>query len=83
MLSLSYIKRVVFGSSFKRVQEVIKRVHEKCGQNKVYTFFDMLNCAVQYGAGFHDYLIFAFYDMNHKQRGTYMTRLRNKRLMLC
>lgn len=80
MLSLSYIKRVVFGSSFKRVQEVINKVHEKCGQNKVYTFFDMLNCAAQYGAGFHDYLIFAFYDMNHKQRNSYMTRLRNKRL---
>ncbi|MBQ9167024.1 MAG: carboxylate--amine ligase [Oscillospiraceae bacterium] len=81
MKQLRYICRVLFGASFKKLFQVINRVHEKCGQNKIYTFFDILNCAVRYGAGYYDYLIFAFYDMNAKQRATYMTRVRNKRLI--
>ena len=75
-----YIFRVLRGASFKKLFSVIDRVHEKSGQNRVYTFFDMINCALRYGAGYHDYLIFAFWDMNHKQRNTYLTRVRNKRL---
>lgn len=39
----------------------------------------MLWCAVRYGAGYHDYLIFAFWDMNSKQRSTYVTRVKNKK----
>jgi glutathione synthase/RimK-type ligase-like ATP-grasp enzyme len=81
MGKLRYITRVMFGASLKRMTDIVNQVHEKCGQNRVYTFLDMINCAIQYGAGYHDYLIFGFYDMNHRQRNTYMTRLRNKRLV--
>lgn len=81
MQSFRYIRRILMGASFKRLHTVIGRVKEKCGQNRVYTFFDMLVCAVRYGAGYHDYLIFGFYAMNARQRDTYMTRVRNKRLI--
>lgn len=80
MGKFQYICRVLRGSSFQRLGKVIDRVHEKSGQNRVYTFFDMINCAIRYGAGYHDYLIFGFWDMNHRQRDTYVTRMRNKRL---
>ncbi len=76
-----YLLRVLSGVRLKKMFKVIDRVHEKCGQNRVYTFFDILNCAAKYGAGYYDYLIFGFYDMNGKQRNTYMTRMRNKRLI--
>lgn len=81
MSQLGYIYRILRGSSFKRLASVINRVHEKSGQNRIFTFFDMLWCAARYGAGYHDYLIFAFWDMNSRQRDTYMTRVRNKRLI--
>lgn len=79
-MKISYIFRVLRGSSFQKMARVIDRVHEKSGQNRVYTFFDMINCSLRYGAGYHDYLIFGFWDMNHRQRNTYLTRIRNKRL---
>lgn len=78
---MNYFLRVLSGVRLKKMFKVIDRVHEKCGQNRVYTFFDILNCAKKYGAGYYDYLIFGFYDMNAKQRDTYMTRMRNKRLI--
>lgn len=81
MKQLGYFFRVLSGTSFKRLGNVIDRVHEKCGQNRVYTFFDMLGCGIRFGAGFHDYLIFGYYDMTWAQRGTYINRMRNKRLI--
>lgn len=81
MKKLKYICRVVFGSSFKRLHEVISRTAEKSGKNRVFIFFDMLVCTLRYGAGYHDYLIFGFYNMNSRQRNTYMTRIRNKKLI--
>lgn len=80
MAKLSYYIRVARGTSWKRTAAVLDKVKEKSGQNRLYTFLDMLVCAARYGAGFHDYLIFAFYNMNHRQRDTYLTRMRNKRL---
>ena len=44
-------------------------------------FFDMLGCSIRYGAGYNDYIIFEFYNMNGKERKTYMTRMKNKWLI--
>ena len=38
----------------------------------------MINCSIRYGAGYNDYNIFEYYNMNAKQRKTFMTRLKNK-----
>ncbi len=81
MKQVGYFFRVLSGVRLKKFFNVINRVHEKCGQNRLYTFFDILKCARKYGAGYHDYIIFGFYDMNAEQRDTYMTRMRNKRLI--
>ena len=77
---MKYIFRVLRGASFQKLFIVIDRIHEKSGQSKLYTLFDIINCAIRYGAGYYDYLIFAFWAMNHRQRNTYLTRMRNKRL---
>lgn len=81
MNKFSYFLKILKGSSLKRFFRVLDRLHQRSGKSKIYLFFDILNCAVRYGAGYHDYLIFAFYDMNAAQRETYMTRIRNKKLI--
>ena len=80
-MKLGYVKRVLGGATFKKMQEKINQVHEKSGKSKFTTFFDMLGCAVKYGAGYNDYVIFEFYNMKAKERKTYLTRLKNKRLI--
>lgn len=81
MNKIKYYLRVLSGMSFGKMKSTIDRVHEKCGKNKIATFFDMCICMVLYGAGYYDYLIFAFYNMNHAQRKTYVTRMKNKKLI--
>lgn len=80
MSKIRYIARVLSGVRFDKLNHVLDVVKEKSGQSKVYTFFDILVCAARYGAGYYDYVMFGFYNMNHAQRDTYLTRVRNKRV---
>ena len=80
MPSIKYIARVLSGVRFKKLDHIMEIVREKSGQNKVHTFFDILWCAARYGAGYYDYLMFGFYDMNGRERDTYLTRVRNKKV---
>ena len=77
---MGYIFKVLKQASVKRFFEVLDRCHEKSGKNKIFLFFDMIWCGIRYGAGYHDYLIFAWWDMNSAQRKTYITRVINKKL---
>ena len=81
MPSIKYIARVLTGVRFKKMNYVMDVVKKKCGQSKIKTFFDVLWCAARYGAGYYDYVMFGFYDMTGKQRDTYLTRVRNKKVM--
>ena len=81
MRKLRYLTRVISGIRFDKLNRVLEKIKEKSGQSKVYTFFDILVCAAKYGAGYYDYLMFGFYDMNGRQRDTYLTRVRNKKIM--
>lgn len=81
MGKLRYLTRVISGIRFDKLNRVLEKIKEKNGQSKVYTFFDILVCAAKYGAGYYDYLMFGFYDMNGRQRDTYLTRVRNKKIM--
>ena len=80
MAMIGYVARVLTGVRFKKMNHMIDVVHQKCGQNNVRTFFDMLWCAVRYGAGYYDYTMFGFYNMTGAQRDTYLTRVRNKKV---
>ena len=80
-MNVGYLTRVLGGASFKKMFSVIDRIHNKTGKNKVKLFFDMLGCTVKYGAGYNDYMIFEFYNMKAKERKTYLTRMKNKKLI--
>lgn len=80
-MNVGYITRVLGGASFKKMFTAIDKIHDKTGKNKLKLFFDMLGCTVKYGAGYNDYIIFEFYNMKAKERKTYLTRMKNKKLV--
>ena len=81
-MSLKYIARMAGGASLEKMKKVIDAIHRKTGKSKAGLFFDMVNCSLRYGAGYYDYQIFEFYNMNARERRTYMTRVKNKRLIM-
>lgn len=81
MKRIGYLFRVLRGASFKKLTTVINRIHHQTKKSRLYLFVDIFVCALKYGAGYNDYLIFAFYDMTPQQRKTYVTRLINKKMI--
>ena len=77
-----YYARVIKGASFGKFFKVLDEAHKRSKKNKVFLFFDIINCMIRYNAGYNDYVIFEFWDLNHKQRDTYLTRFRSKKFML-
>lgn len=80
MPGIKYIARIVRGMRFDRLNQMLSVVKEKSGHSKTRTFCSMVWCGLRYGAGYYDYVMFGFYDMNGKQRDTYLTRVRNKKV---
>ncbi len=76
-----YVSRVLSGVRWEELNKSLNKAKERSGRNKFSLFCDMLWCSVRYGAGYHDYVMFGFYDMNGRHRDTYVTRLRNKKLI--
>ncbi len=80
-MKIQYLFRVISGSKLKTLWSVVDQVHERSGKNKVGIFLDVVSCALFHGAGYHDYLIFGYETIPRKKRRTYLTRIRNKKLI--
>lgn len=79
---LGYVGRVLTGVRLDALNNALDKAQHRSGKNRAMLFWDMLWCSMRYGAGYNDYVMFAFYDMNGRQRDTYVTRLRNKRFII-
>ena len=65
-----YVGRILRGVRIDELKKSLDKARERSGRNRVSLFFDMLWCAARYGAGYHDYVMFGFYDMDGKHRKT-------------
>ncbi len=79
---MKYLFKLSKSISFKKLNMVIKEVHEKTGKSKIYIFFDILSLAILHGGGYYDYRIFKLYEYSNKERKTMVTRVRNKKLIM-
>ena len=76
-----YLFHIITGARPKALMNSIDLARAHCGQSRPVLLADMLWCLTRYGAGYHDYVMFKFYNMDAWHRKTYVTRLRNKRLV--
>lgn len=80
MISIKYLFNIIRGITFDKLKECIDHSHELSGKSKARIFFDMVYCSFRYGSGYYDYMMYGFFDPKVK-RDTYLTRLRNKKLI--
>ncbi|MCF0135781.1 MAG: hypothetical protein HUJ69_05100 [Lachnospiraceae bacterium] len=73
--------RVLKNLSGDKINGYVQHVRDINGKSKAFILADMLWCALIYGAGFNDYIIFEFYNIGARDRRTYMTRLKNRRFL--
>ena len=59
---------------YKGLFKTVKSVHKKSGIGRVKLFFDIVKCGLKYGAGYKDYELCEWWNLNAEQRATYVTR---------
>lgn len=74
MKRLLYIFKRILKMDYKNMFATVKAIHKKTGKNSIWLFFDMVKCGLKYGAGYKDYKLNEFYNLNSEQRATYVTR---------
>ncbi|MBR6407575.1 MAG: hypothetical protein IKS19_03150 [Clostridia bacterium] len=74
MSKLGYIAKCIRKMSFKGLFDTVGEVHKRSGKNRVGLFFDIVWCGLRYGAGYKDYALNEWWNLNGKQRKTFITR---------
>ena len=77
----SQVVKLVRKINVGRLFDTAKEISKKTGRNRVGIFFDIVWCGMKYSAGYMDYKVFEFYNLNKKQRATYVTRGYNNELI--
>ena len=81
MGNIKYILKRLKTMDKKAMFDKIDSIHKKTGKSKLFLLYDMQKCARKYGAGYMDYDLFEMYNLNAKQRDTYITRGRNNAIV--
>lgn len=81
MNKVIYVVSCIFHMDYLELFRTVKLVHEASGKNRMSILFDIVYCGFRYGAGFNDYLLCEFYNLNREQRATYVTRSVNNTLV--
>lgn len=68
-----YIKRL-FDMNYKKMLEIVSKVHDRSGKSKIIIFIDMIICSIKYQAGYMDYYVFNFENLKSNIRKTFITR---------
>ncbi len=81
MSRIGYILRCVAGMDYKNLFLTVNRVHKKSGKARIPLFVDIVKCGFRYGAGYKDYELLEWWNLNAAQRATYITRGVNNTLI--
>ena len=81
MKSLIYKIKCFKGGTIKSIFNIVGKIHEKTNKCRLFLLIDMVFCSIKYGSGPYDYQEFEFYNLNSKERKTYLTRVKNNAIV--
>lgn len=81
MKSLIYKIKCFKSGTIKSIFNIVKKIHNKTHKCRLFLFIDIVYCSIKYGAGPYDYQEFEFYNLNSKERKTYLTRVKNNTIV--
>ena len=74
MKKIKYYFQRLFSMDYKAMIQTVKKIHKRSKKNSIIIFLDMIYCSFKYLAGYTDYFLFYFENLNNRQRSTYITR---------
>lgn len=76
-MRIKYLFKRIIHLDYKNMFIIAKKLSKKTKKNTISILIDMANCGLKYQAGYYDYQEFEFYNLNKKERETYLTRGKN------
>ena len=84
MIHAKYLIGRLLHMDYRSLFRTVGKLHRKTNKSRLWLLGDMFRCGLRYGAGYKDYLLFAFWSLTPEQRATYVTRGINNRIVrLC
>lgn len=77
MKKIIYMIKRIFKMDYSKFFDVCNKVSNKTKKPYLFVLIDVIYCGLRHGAGYMDYYVFEMYNLNEKQRKTYVTRGRN------
>ena len=74
MRRILYLIKRILKMDYKGLFKTVKAVHKKSGVGRIKLFIDIVKCGLKYGAGYKDYELCEWWNLNAEQRATYVTR---------
>ncbi len=74
MKKIIFVFKRLFSMDYKNMFKTINKIHKRSKKSRLFLFFDIMYSSFKYQAGYTDYFLFYFEDLNKKQRSTYITR---------
>ena len=81
MHKIIYLIKRIIHLDYKNMFRIAKSISKKTGKNKFILLLDIIYCGIAYQAGYYDYQEFEFYNLNMKERKTYLTRGKNNEIV--
>lgn len=81
MLKLKYIIQRIFKIDYKNFFNKIKLIHKETKRSSIVIFFDIIITCLKYQAGYMDYYLLKMYNMNNKEKSTFLVRGTNNYLI--
>ncbi len=81
MKRIIYLIKRILQMDYKSLFKTVKKLHKKTGINSIKLFVDIVKCGLRYGAGYRDYELCEWWNLNEEQRATYVTRGINNRIV--
>lgn len=81
MEKVKYIISRIFEMNYKKMFDVINKIHKDTNRNRLFLLFDIIYCGFRYQAGYMDYILYEMFNMNAFERSTVLTRGKNNQLI--
>lgn len=81
MKRILYLIKRILQLDYKNLFKTVGRIHKKTKLGRMKLFVDVVKCGLKYGAGYRDYELCEWWNLNAEQRATYVTRGINNRIV--
>lgn len=81
MSRILYLINRIIHLDYANMFKICKSISKKTKKNRFFLAVDMIYCGIVYQAGYYDYQEFEFYNLNKKERSTYLTRGKNNEII--